>query len=224
LGPTILTLVRHGQTAANVDRVWHGSIDTPLSEVGRAQARRLGAHVAAAYRDVAAVYASPLSRARDTAQAIASTLSLEVLSDGDLSEFSLGEWEGRTYADLHHAEGMWQRMADDPDYAPPGGESPRSVATRVERALRRIALAHEGSRTVVVSHGGAFNLGLGLVLDGRPNSWSRVVDNCSVSELVLEPEPRLLSFNETEHLGDVAEGGGPWVKKLERELVGPDSG
>lgn len=218
-GLTILTLVRHGQTAANVDRVWHGSIDTPLSEVGRDQATRVGAHVAAAYQDVVAVYASPLSRARDTALAIASRLSLEVRSDGELTEFSLGEWEGRSYADLHHAEGMWQRMVEDPDYAPPGGESPRSVATRVERALRRIASAHPGSRSVVVSHGGAFNLGLGLVLDGAPNSWSRVVDNCSVSELVLEPEPRLLSFNQTTHLGDVAEGGGTWVNKLREELI-----
>lgn len=217
--PAILTLVRHGQTAANVDRVWHGSIDTPLSGVGRDQARRLGAHLAAMHRDVTAVYASPLSRARDTALAIASTFSLEVRSDHDLAEFSLGEWEGRTYADLHHAEGMWQRMGDDPDYAPPGGESPRGVAMRVERALRRIAHTHAGSRVVVVSHGGALNLGLGLVLDGQPNSWSRVVDNCSVTELVLEPVPRLLSFNLTSHLGDVAEGGRSWVERLRQELL-----
>ena len=86
-------------------------------------------------------------------------------------------------------------------------------------ALRRIAEAHRGARTIVVSHGGAINLGLGLVLDGQPNSWSRVVDNCSVTELTLEPEPRLLSFNETGHLGDVAEGGGSWVGKLREELV-----
>ena len=220
LAPGILTLVRHGQTAANVDRVWHGSIDTPLSEIGRAQARRVGAHLAVAYADAVAIYASPQSRARDTAAAISSALSLEVRLDEDLAEFSLGEWEGRTYRDLHHAEGMWQKMVDDPDYAPPGGESPRGVAQRFERALRRIAGAHAGARAIVVSHGGAINLGLGLVLDGQPGSWGRVVDNCSVSELVLDPPPRLLSFNQTGHLGDVAEGGGSWVGKLRDELVG----
>jgi broad specificity phosphatase PhoE len=220
LGSAILTLVRHGQTAANVERVWHGSIDTPLSEVGRAQAQRVGVHLAATRTDVVALYASPQSRAQDTAREIAATMSLEVRSDEDLVEFSLGEWEGRTYRDLHHVEGMWQRMVDDPDYAPPGGESPRGVASRVERALRRIARAHPRERAVVVSHGGALNLGLGLVLDGQPNSWSRVVDNCRVSELTLEPEPRLLSFNETGHLGDVAEAGGSFVGKLRKELIG----
>lgn len=217
--PTILTLVRHGQTVANVERVWHGSIDTPLSERGRDQAGRLGRYLAAAPWNVSAIYASPLSRARDTASAIASTLSLEVRCEAALAEFSLGAWEGRSYSDLHHAEGMWQRMGEDPDYRPPGGESPRGVATRVERALRRIARAHPGARVLVVSHGGALNLGLGLVLDGQPNSWSRVVDNCSISELVLEPEPRLLSFNRTAHLEDAAEPGAPWVRKLQRELA-----
>jgi broad specificity phosphatase PhoE len=53
---------------------------------------------------------------------------------------------------------------------------------------------------IAVSHGGAMTLGLGLLLDGVANAWTRILENCSVSELVLEPEPRLLSFNRVEHL------------------------
>jgi probable phosphoglycerate mutase len=216
-----LTLVRHGRTAANVERVWHGSIDTPLDELGREQARRLGAWLRAERADAAAVYASPLRRARDTAAAIGAALGRSVVLEPDLAEFTLGAWEGRSYRDLHRTERMWQRMAEDPDFAPPGGESPRAVATRVEGALRRIAAAHRGARAVVVSHGGALTLALGLLLDGRPNAWSRVADNASVSELVLEPAPRLLSFNETLHLGELAEEGGEaFGIKIRRELVG----
>jgi broad specificity phosphatase PhoE len=93
-------------------------------------------------------------------------------------------------------------MSEDPDCRPGGGESPRQVAERCVAALRRIAGAHPGERVVVVSHGGALTLGLGLLLDAEP-AWRRVMENCAISELALEPAPALLSFNRTEHLGDV---------------------
>jgi broad specificity phosphatase PhoE len=198
--PAILTIVRHGQTAANLERVWHGSIDTPLTEAGREQARRVALWLAAHQRETAALYASPLTRALHTARAIAAALAREVREEKDLTEFCLGDWEGRRYSDLHRNEHMWERMSQDPDYAPPGGESQRRVATRIVGALRRIAAAHPGERVIAVSHGGAMTLGLGLLLDGVANSWTRVLENCSVSELVLEPEPQLLSFNRVEHL------------------------
>jgi broad specificity phosphatase PhoE len=203
----ILTLVRHGQTRANIDGVWHGSIDSPLTELGREQARRVAAYVAAAHPDTRAVFASPLRRAVDTASAIAGALASELRLEEALTEYHLGDWEGRSYRDLHRLERMWERMAGDADFAPPRGESSRQVATRIEGALRRIAADPAGGRVLVVSHGGALALALGWLLDGRPG-WQRVVDNCSVSELVLEPTPELLSFNRTEHLGDAAEGRG----------------
>ena len=205
--PVILTLVRHGQTSANIDGVWHGSIDTPLTELGREQARRVAAYVAATHSDTRAVFASPLRRAVETASAIAEALAAEVQLDEALTEYHLGAWEGRSYRDLHRLERMWERMAEDPDFAPPEGESSRQVAERTLGALRRIAADPAGGRVVVVSHGGALALALGHLLDGAPG-WRRVVDNCSVSELVLEPAPGLLSFNLTEHLGDAAEGRG----------------
>ena len=163
-------------------------------------ARRVAAWLAVHHKDAAALYASPLSRALHTAQAISDALALDVREERDLAEYCLGDWEGRRYSDLHKTERMWERMGEDPDYAPPGGESPRRVATRVANALRRIAAAHAGERVITVSHGGAMTLGLGLLLDGVANAWTRILENCSVSELVLEPEVRLLSFNRVEHL------------------------
>ena len=91
-------------------------------------------------------------------------------------------------------------MKSDPDFAPHGGESPRQVAERFSGALRRIAGGHGGQRVIVVAHGGALAIALGDLIDGDYREWRQVMDNCAVSELVLEPAPDLLSFNHTAHL------------------------
>jgi probable phosphoglycerate mutase len=199
----ILTLVRHGETSANLEGVWHGSTDTPLTERGLAQAGRVALHLAEHFADAAAVYCSPLRRARDTAGAIGERLGRAPRIDPDLAEFDLGLWEGRSFAALHHEHRLWEGMRDDPDFAPHGGESPRRVAERICEALRRIEQAHAGERVIVVAHGGALSIGLGLLLESDYRQWQRVMSNCAVSTLVLRPRPALLSFNETQHLADL---------------------
>jgi broad specificity phosphatase PhoE len=198
----ILTLVRHGETTANIDGVWHGSTDTPLTDRGRLQADRVAAFLARRH-PLAAVYSSPLRRARDTAVAIAKALGLEPRLEPDLSEYHLGRWEGKTYRELYETHRLWHHMKTDPDFAPHGGESPRLVTERMTSVLQRIAARHGDERVVVVAHGGALSMGLAAVLEGDYTQWRRVMDNCAVSELVLEPEPELLSFNLTEHLQGV---------------------
>ena len=197
---TILTLVRHGETAANSERVWHGSTDTPLTERGQAQAKRVGEYLGDTLGAAAAVYSSQLQRARHTAGAIAAALAVTSRVDEDLAEYHLGSWEGKTYRELYRSEAFFERIARDPDFAPPGAESPRQVATRVAEALRRIATAHSGDRVVLVTHGVALTLGLDWLLDRKLCTFAHVMDNCAVSELVLEPEPRLLRFNDSAHL------------------------
>jgi len=200
-------LVRHGEIAANVDKVWHGSIDSPLTERGRAQAVAVGRHLAGALAGdpPVALYSSPLQRARDTAAAIASALRLEARLEPALGEYHLGEWEGRPYPDLM-ADGFFERVMRDPDYAPPGAESPRQVAERVADALVRIAGAHPEQRVVVVSHGAALNLAVGHLIDGSLTSWDRLMRNCAVSEIELAPAPRVISFNVCTHLDDDGAG------------------
>ncbi|HEU4427307.1 MAG TPA: histidine phosphatase family protein, partial [Myxococcota bacterium] len=135
---------------------------------------------------------------------IAQRLGLALRTDAALCEYDLGAWEGLSYAELAREHKLFERMAADPDWRPGGGESARAVATRIARALEEIARRHRGERVVVVTHGGAFTLGLGLLLDRDPSHWRRVVDNASLTELQLEPEPRLLRFNETHHLAGLA--------------------
>ncbi len=199
-GATILTLVRHGETAANLDGVWHGSIDTQLTERGRTQAERVAAHLACTRADASALYASPLSRARHTAEPIAARLGLALRIEADLREYHLGEWEGVTYRELATRHRLFERMQADPDWQPGGGESPRGVAERLGGRLRAIAAQHPGERVIVVTHGGALALALGLLLDRDPAAWRRVMSNAAVSDLRFDPEPELLSFNDTAHL------------------------
>jgi broad specificity phosphatase PhoE len=196
---TVLTLIRHGETSANLDGVWHGSTDTPLTERGRRQAERVAAFLSEKHADARALYSSPLARARDTASAIAASLKLPLAIDPDLAEYDLGSWEGLTYRELHQTHKLWERMKE-PDFAPHGGETPSRVAERFTGALRRISSTHPGDRVIVVAHGGALSMGLAALLDGDYTQWKRVMHNCAVSELVIEPSPTLLSFNQIAHL------------------------
>jgi broad specificity phosphatase PhoE len=202
--PSTLTIVRHGQTSANTDGLWHGSLDTALTPHGELQAERVALHLARTRGDARAIYASTLTRARRTAAPIAARLGLDVQLDAALCEYDLGAWEGRSYTELVRDHRLFERMAQDPDWRPGGGESARGVATRIAAALAQLAERHRGERIVVVTHGGALTLGLGLLLDADPSAWRRVMDNAAVSELQLEPAPRLLRFNETQHLDGLA--------------------
>jgi probable phosphoglycerate mutase len=200
---TVLILVRHGETSANTDSVWHGSTDTPLSERGERQASRVARYLGEAFPDAAALYTSDLERARLTAEAIGEVLGLQQRLEEDLREYDLGSWEGKPYSELYHVHNLWHHIKTDPDFAPHGGESPRQVAMRLTAALRKIASDHPRERIVVVTHGGALSMAMGAILDGSYTKWRRVVANCAVSELVFEPRPELLSFDVTDHLEDL---------------------
>ena len=196
---SIITLVRHGETAANLEGVWHGSIDTPLTDRGLAQAERVARYLEEFRGEVAALYSSPLQRAVRTAEAIGGTLGLDLRVEEGLGEYDLGSWEGKTYRELHEEHRLWHHMKRDPNFAPHGGESPRQVAGRITGALKRISADHAGERVVVVAHGGALSLALADLIEGDYTQWTKVMSNCAVSELVVDP-PELLSFNFTGHL------------------------
>jgi len=201
--PARLTLVRHGETSANVDGVWHGSIDTALTERGQAQAHRVAQHLTAVAPRAAALYCSPLQRARHTAEAIGAAVGLTPEIHPDIAEYDLGAWEGMSYRELIATYKLFERMQQDPDFQPGGGESPRQVATRISTAFHSISDTHRGESVIVVTHGGALTLGLGLLLDDEPGTWRRLMDNCALTELTLRPSPVLHSFNETAHLDGV---------------------
>jgi probable phosphoglycerate mutase len=149
---TFLTLVRHGQTDWNLQRRIQGSTDIPLNDTGRGHARDAAALLADGTHH--AIYASPLVRARQTAEIIAESLGLP--SPGlspDMREREFGEAEGMLVADYLAQYGSWQAEV-------PGAESLAVVRDRALDALDAIARdARERSApyaesVIVVTHGG----------------------------------------------------------------------
>ena len=160
-GAVQITAVRHGETAWNVDTRIQGHTDIGLNERGLWQAQRLGA--ALANTSVDHVYASDLSRALRTAQAVAQHAGLPVegvRQHTGLRERAFGHFEGQTYADI---QAQWPQDAlawrqRQPHWAPPGGESPVQVMDRVERTIAALAAPHSGEQIVVVAHGGIMDM------------------------------------------------------------------
>jgi broad specificity phosphatase PhoE len=198
-----LLLARHGQSVSNAVRRFQGVQDVPLSELGRRQAEALARALRS--RRIAAVYSSPLERARHTAELAAAALQAPLRHVDDLRELSLGEWEGCTVEEVQARPGnpyaCWVR--DPVGSLPPGAEPLAEVQGRVVRALADIEHAHpNGDDVLVVCHGGVISAYLAHCL-GLPLSsiWRLTLSNCSITELA---PPRLLSMNVTAHLAGIA--------------------
>lgn len=152
---TQLWLVRHGQTDWNRQGRYQGQADPPLNAAGLAQAEALAGQLAASGERFAAIYASDLQRARDTAEVIGAALGLPAKVDARLREINLGRWEGMLAVDIvRQYPAEWAQRERDPWNSPaPGGETPAAVAARVEAAANDIAQAHPAGTVLIVAHG-----------------------------------------------------------------------
>jgi probable phosphoglycerate mutase len=196
-----LLLVRHGEIDANLVHRWHGSTDSRLTARGHEQVRLLAAYIARTHPGVVAVHTSPLERAQQTARPIAAALNVPLAIAPALVEFGIGVFENELYADLAGRHRFFEQIAANLDWAPSGGESLGAVAARIVTVWRDIAAAHPAAEVVVVSHGAATAAGLAKLLDHDPRAWTRYHQrNTSVSELELEPSPRLVAFDKVDHL------------------------
>ena len=151
-----LHLVRHCQTAWNVERRFLGNADIPLTEAGRAQATRL----VRAFADVplAAIYASDLARAVESAAPVAAAHGLPVRTDARLREMHQGVLEGHCSHEVRpqHAAFFAAWEADPAEVVVPGGESLRQTLARASAAVAEIIAAHRGAaetHLLIVSHG-----------------------------------------------------------------------
>jgi broad specificity phosphatase PhoE len=185
---TTLILVRHGETDWNRDRRWQGHADTPLNERGRAQARGVAAELAD--EDVAAVYASDLARARETADIIASRLRRTVEVDARLREVDVGGWSGLTLREIESRfpDDVERWLAGDPTHAFDGGESYAAMGARVLGAINDIAARHPDDQVVVVLHGGPIRSLLahaaGITYEEQRHRRAHL-DNCGLVRVVV---------------------------------------
>lgn len=194
-----LLLVRHGETVWHAENRYAGASDVPLTRRGREQAEQLAAWAGTA--GLAALWCSPLARARDTAAAVARATGLEPRVDPRLRELDFGEAEGLTVAEM---EERWpDRVAAfraDPVANPlPGGEDPRGAADRGAACVQDVALAHPDGRVLVVTHTTLLRLVLCELLGLPLPEYRRLfpfVRNCALTELRLNAEVvSLLQFN-----------------------------
>ena len=170
-----LYLLRHGETAWNLDRRMQGSRDSDLTARGRAQAAAMGRALASELARApgpTVFLRSPLGRTCETALIVGHELGLDPAGwrdDPRLAELRYGDWEGSTWAEIEvdHPDAMARWRADPEGFCPPGGESHFDLRRRSAAVLAEIIAS--GTRTVVVSHGvsGAVLRGLHLGLDAR---------------------------------------------------------
>lgn len=147
-------LIRHGQTLWNKEFRWQGRIDTQLDETGLAQAASVAERLLGC--DITAIYASPLKRAKVTAETIGGALGLEPFFREDLQEVSFGHWEGLRLDEVKqfHA-GQLQIWESEPELDPGNGiESYTNLRDRAVSALRDICAKHGNNDTIaIVTHG-----------------------------------------------------------------------
>jgi len=191
---TDLYLVRHGETDWNRQRRIQGLTDIPLNETGRSQARATGMLLSRRHWD--GIYASPLSRARETASIIAAEVGLPepTLVDA-LVERNYGQAEGLDWlqVETNYPHGT----------AVPGRESREQVGARVIPALMKLAADRQGDALLIVSHGGAIRAVLNEV---APAASHGMITNGSVHSFRLEDGAlRLITFDdpiEVESIGE----------------------
>lgn len=198
---TRIVLVRHGETVWHSDNRYAGSTNVNLTPTGILQSERLAAW--ARHAGISAVWSSPLSRARMTAQPAANILNLPLQLDKRLAELDFGRCEGLTDAEMK-AQFPAERAAFKRNpviHHLPGGEDPVLAAQRATAALVDIAAASPGGRILVVAHNTLIRLVLCKLLEIPLSRYRTVFPqlmNGTLTELSLSTSPlnaALLSFN-----------------------------
>lgn len=191
-----IALIRHGRTDWNIAGRLQGRMDIPLNAEGRSDAAGVAERLAT--QSWHALYASPLSRALNTAKIIGERSALEIRIKACLVERSYGAIEGKTLKELRRK----RSPRGDGSELIEGMESDAVLQARARRCMETLLQEHAKGRIVVVSHGGFINALLFSVSNGRIGTGITRLANGSITRLVWHPRRAwdVLSLNETSHL------------------------
>jgi 2,3-bisphosphoglycerate-dependent phosphoglycerate mutase len=206
----VLYLIRHGRSNFG----WSGTPfatargeqwDPPLSPEGRRQAELLAERLLQMDLDPFVVYASPLRRARETADAFARRVGVDVRVEEDLAEAHIGGWEGVPFEELveedpdlaHHVRNqraIWHRA--------PGAEREDRFRARVREIVEELLLRHPDGNLLLFAHGGVINAYCGDLL-GLAQEMFFLPENTSVNSVDVDGRARTVRFlNDVLHLTD----------------------
>lgn len=190
--------MRHGATPWNAGGRFQGSSDVGLSEVGIAQAGAISRRLK--NESIDRVYTSDLSRALETARAVAGFHGIEPLPDARLREFDFGDWEGLTWHEIASRHPELRDATDARTYAPPGGETFAAVRERVRAFLND--LARDGpAHAVVVTHAGPLHAILAELQLTTPQRQPARFSPAGITDISLDAGGAvLLRFDDVSHL------------------------
>lgn len=196
--PTVVLLVRHGQTPTTGKLLPGRAPGLHLAETGIEQAQRAAERISALAK-VDAIYASPLERARETAAPIAAARGLKVRIDKGLLECDFGDWTG---AELKYLMKLpeWNTVQRAPStFTFPSGESFTAMQNRIVGAIDRLRAAHPGGTIVCVSHADPIKAAVAHAMGTHIDLFQRIViGTCSVSAIAYGMgAPVVLTVNST---------------------------
>ena len=205
---TTIIFVRHGQSTANLDRVFAGHTDVPLTELGYKQAQNT-ANFLKSYQ-ISAIYSSDLMRSMQTAEPTGKMHNLPVIPDRELREIFAGEWEGRAYEELveKFAQSFATWRFDCGRAHPEGGESTLELGERIYREVDRLIDLHRGECFVIFTHATPIRL-MRAKWEGYPPEELKNVEFCanasvSIVEYDDNGNANVLLCGYDEHQGDIA--------------------
>jgi probable phosphomutase (TIGR03848 family) len=196
--PTLVLLVRHGQTPTTGKVLPGRAPGLHLAEKGQAQAQGAADRIALLEK-VSAVYASPLERTKETAAPIAKATGNRVRVEKGLLECEFGEWTGQSLKVLYKKP-EWRAVQRNPSgFRFPGGESFTEMQGRITDAIARLVAAHPGETVVAVSHADPIKAAVAHAAGTHLDLFQRfVVSPCSVTAILYTSEgPIVLAVNST---------------------------
>jgi len=199
--PTTIAFVRHGQTPTTGKVLPGRARGLHLADQGRAQAQAAASRLSA-YAKVAAVYASPLERTRETAAPIGKALGVPVTTERGLLECDFGAWTGRELKELARLP-EWQQVQRTPSmFRFPDGESFLEMHARTCDAVQRIVAAHSGEVVVCVSHADPIKVLVADAMGSHLDHFQRFgVSPCSITVIAYsQAGPSVLCVNSTDRL------------------------
>jgi probable phosphomutase (TIGR03848 family) len=201
----MIILVRHGQTPTTGINLPGRAKGLHLSEVGLAQAQAVAERLDSV-KTIHAIYASPLERARETAQPLAKRRGQRVTVDRGLLECDFGDWTGAALKDLYKKP-EWTTVQRYPSgFRFPNGESFTEMQTRMVSALSVLRDRHQGEVVVVVSHADPIKAAVADALGTHLDLFQRIsISTCSVTAIAYgSAGPHVLTVNDTGALGKLA--------------------